>query len=89
MRLAALSQLAPVPQEMLKPYQREEFARVLVEYRKAMSHSLDFASAGFNLGNLSAALGDPAEAERYYRLALEIDDRGFIPEFSVFATNPF
>ena len=21
--------------------------------------------------------------------ALEIDDRGFIPEFSVFATNPF
>jgi tetratricopeptide (TPR) repeat protein len=39
-----------------------------------MEYSLDFAFAGHNLGNLAARLGDAAEAEKYYRTAISIDD---------------
>ena len=74
-RLAALAQLALVPPESLEPYQRDHFAQVLQEYTAAMSYSMDFASSGFNLGNLHTALGDVEEAERNYRLSLAIDDR--------------
>jgi len=77
-RTAALSQLAGVPRELLKPYQQEAFDRVLDEFREAMAYSLDFASSGLNLGNLYANLGQAREAERYYRLALKIDDL-FLP----------
>jgi predicted CXXCH cytochrome family protein len=73
-RMQAAVQLADVPDKLLKPYQREALAEALTEYRKAMEHSLDFAFAGHNLGNLAARLGDAAEAERYYRLAVAIDD---------------
>jgi predicted CXXCH cytochrome family protein len=77
-RTAALSQIAGVPREMLKPYQQEAFDSVLKEFREAMAYSLDFASSGLNLGNLYANLGRIEEAERYYRLALKIDDL-FLP----------
>ena len=62
------------PDQLLKPYQREALAEALTEYRQAMEYSLDFAFAGHNLGNLAARLGDAAEAERYYRTAVTIDD---------------
>jgi tetratricopeptide (TPR) repeat protein len=77
-RTAAVSQLAGVPMELLKPYQREAFDRVMEEFREAMAYSLDFASSGLNLGNLYANLDQAREAERYYRLALKIDDL-FLP----------
>ena len=73
-RLDAVSAVAGVPGELLKPYQREALKAGIDEYRTAMSYSLDFASSGLNLGNLASRLGDVAGAERYYRLALEIDD---------------
>ena len=73
-RMQAAVQLADVPDQLLKPYQREALADTLAEYRKAMEYSLDFAFAGHNLGNLAARLGDAAEAERYYRMAVSIDD---------------
>jgi predicted CXXCH cytochrome family protein len=73
-RLAALSHLAGVPLDLLKSYQRAAFDRAFAEYRDAMAHSLDFASSGMNLGNLYANLGLQNEAERFYRLALKIDD---------------
>jgi len=76
-RMAAISRLAGVPQDLLKPYQRDGFDRALAEYRTAMAYTLDFASSGMNLGNLEAALGRPAEAEKDYRLALGIDDLFF------------
>ncbi len=76
-RMAAISRLAGVPQDLFKPYQREGFDRALVEYRAAMAYTLDFASSGMNLGNLEAALGHPAEAEKDYRLAIGIDDLFF------------
>ncbi len=73
-RMQAAVQLADIPDQLLKPYQREALAAALAEYRKAMEYSLDFAFAGHNLGNLAARLGDAAEAERYYRMAISIDD---------------
>ncbi|PWB71679.1 MAG: hypothetical protein C3F15_12460 [Holophagae bacterium] len=73
-RLAALSNLAGVPRELLKSYQQEAFDSALAEYRTAMEYSLDFASSGMNLGNLNLSLGRAGEAERYYRLALAIDE---------------
>jgi tetratricopeptide (TPR) repeat protein len=77
-RLAAAAELAGTPEDFLKDYQRAALDQALSEYRQAMAYALDFASAGLNLGNLGAQLGDSAGAERYYRLALGIDDL-FLP----------
>ena len=73
-RMRAVAQLAPAPRELLKPYQQEAFDEVLAEYLEATEYSLDFSSAGMNLGNLYSALGQPGRAERYYRDAIEVDD---------------
>ena len=73
-RMAAVSRLAVVPRDRLKPYQRDAFDAALAEYRESMGYELDFPSSAFNLGNLEAALGNPEAAERYYRGALAIDD---------------
>jgi tetratricopeptide (TPR) repeat protein len=73
-RLDAASALAGVSADLLKAYQRDALRDGIEEYRKAMAYSLDFSSSGLNLGNLYSNLGDPANAERYYRLALKIDD---------------
>jgi tetratricopeptide (TPR) repeat protein len=73
-RTQAAVVLADAPDELLKPYQREARAEALAEYEVAMAHSLDFAFAGHNLGNLYARLGDPGRAERSYRQAIAIDD---------------
>ncbi len=76
-RLAALSRLAGVPMELMRSYQQAAFGEALAEYREAMAHSLDFSASGMNLGNLYTSLGQPREAERFYRLALAIDDLFF------------
>ena len=76
-RLAAVSQVAGLPRDLLKPYQQGALDRAIAEYRQSMAYSLDFASSGLNLGNLETSLGNPAEAERCYRLALAIDDLFF------------
>jgi Flp pilus assembly protein TadD len=73
-RMRAVAQMAPVPSELLKPYQREAFDEVMAEYLEAMEYSLDFSFAGMNLGNLFSARGQPDRAERFYRTAIEIDD---------------
>ena len=73
-RLAAVSALAGAPDELLAPVHGVRFARARLEYEATMRHSLDFASSGLNLGNLYSRLGQPVEAERYYRTALTIDD---------------
>jgi tetratricopeptide (TPR) repeat protein len=76
-RMAAVSALAGVPLEQLKPFQRDAFQAAVTEYRSSMAYTLDFPSSAFNLGNLEAALGRAAEAERFYRLAIRIDDLFF------------
>jgi len=73
-RMAAVSQLAVVPRDRMKPYQQEAFDKALAEYRASMAYELDFPSSNFNLGNLEYALGNAAQAESYYRAALAIDD---------------
>ena len=77
-RMEASNQLADAPPETLRPYQLEALATGLDEYREAMQSSLDFPASAHNMGNLSSRLGDALEAERYYRIALEIDDL-FVP----------
>jgi tetratricopeptide (TPR) repeat protein len=72
-RLEAATRLAGTPPEMLESYQQEALAEALSEYRQAMTYSLDFAHANYNLGNLAARLGDAATAEQYYQSALQID----------------
>ncbi len=73
-RMEAAVQLADTPDAQLEPYQREARAKALAEYRQAMAHTLDFAFAGHNLGNLAARLGDAATAEKNYRTAIAIDE---------------
>jgi tetratricopeptide (TPR) repeat protein len=73
-RMLAVTKLAGISDEFLKPYQRDAFEETLLEYEKAMQYSLDFSFAGHNLGNLYARLGEPKKAESYYRSAIEIDD---------------
>lgn len=76
-RLLAASQLAGVPAAAIEPRARERLRETLAEYRQAMERSLDLSSAGHNLGNLAMRLGQPTEAERYYRAAIAADDRFF------------
>jgi len=77
-RIGAAARLAGTPDDLLEPYQREALQRAIGEYVASQEHSLDFPHAGFNLGNLYRALGDPGRAETYYRRALEVDDL-FLP----------
>ncbi len=76
-RLEAVTAIAGMPLDRLKPYQREAFTLGVEEYRASMAYSLDFSSSGMNLGNLYSNLGDAAAAEKYYRLALKVDDLFF------------
>jgi tetratricopeptide (TPR) repeat protein len=73
-RAEASNRLADAPAGTLHPYQEEALATGLSEYREALESALDFPSAAHNLGNLSSRLGDAVEAERYFRLAVQIDD---------------
>jgi Tfp pilus assembly protein PilF len=73
-RMQAASRLAGVERRRFKPYQLEAFDQALAEYIASTRANLDFAASGMNLGNLYAALGDAANAEKYYRTALEVDD---------------
>lgn len=74
-RIEAASALASVPQEKLRPENRETFQKVLREYRTAMEYNSDFAPQRFNLGNLEAALGQSDTAISYYKQAIEIDSQ--------------
>ncbi len=82
-RIEAASRLADAPRGMLQSYQEEALADGLTEFREAMTYSLDFSSSAHNLGNLSARLGDVVEAERYYRIAVGIDDLSIPPKVNL------
>ncbi len=76
-RTLAGSRLAGGPDELFKPYQREQLAKVIAEHVADMRYSMDFAFAGHNLGNLYSQLGEPEKAVKAYRSAIEIDDLFF------------
>jgi len=73
-RLQAAARLAGASPQLLKPYQRQALSTGIKAYEQVLEYSLDFAYAGHNLGNLSAALGEPGKAERAYRAAIAVDD---------------
>jgi len=76
-RTLAGSRLAGAPDQLLKPYQREQLAEVIAEHVADMRYSLDFAFAGHNLGNLYGQLGEIDRAIVAYRSAIEVDDLFF------------
>jgi predicted CXXCH cytochrome family protein len=73
-RLDAVAALAGTPSDMLKPYQRDALRDGIEEYRATMAYSLDFSSSAMNLGNLETSLNNVSGAERFFRLALKVDD---------------
>lgn len=76
-RMAAASRLVGVGRELLKPHQRSVFDKALEEHIASNERNLDFAASGMNLANLYAQQGDLRSAERYYRMALDVDDLFF------------
>jgi tetratricopeptide (TPR) repeat protein len=76
-RIRAAARLGGVGREYFKPFQRSALDKELAEYVKATERSLDFAASGMNLANLYASQGDAKSAERYYRMALAVDDLFF------------
>jgi tetratricopeptide (TPR) repeat protein len=82
-RIRAAARLANVGREYLAPYQREALDTELAEYIAATKRNLDFAAAGTNLANLYASQQDPEQAEKYYRMALGVDDLFFPAKLSL------
>jgi Tfp pilus assembly protein PilF len=77
-RAEAAARLAGPPLESLTESQRKAHATALDEYVAGQRYMSDMPSGPYNLGNLYAAQGKPAEAERQYRRALAIDDQLFL-----------
>ncbi len=82
-RLEAAVQLAGTPPALLRPYQQDALATALADYVKAMEYSLDFSSAGHNLGLLYERRNEPARAEEYYRRAIAVDDLFYPPKVNL------
>jgi len=72
-RLRAASRLAGVPREYLTGEQSAALDRETEAYVAALRARLDFAASGLNLGNLYEARGDTENAEKYYRMAIDVD----------------
>jgi tetratricopeptide (TPR) repeat protein len=76
-RIAAAALLGSVGHEYLEPRERPALNEALAEYIASTERNLDFAASGMNLANLYARQGDQALAEKYYRMALDVDDLFF------------
>jgi Tfp pilus assembly protein PilF len=74
-RAEAAARLAGAPALRLTEAQRKAQGAALDEYVEGQRYMSDLPSGPYNLGNLYAALGRPADAERQYRRAVEIDDQ--------------
>lgn len=72
-RIEAGRALAAVPEQTLKPEQRAARDQAVEEYREAQRVNADRPEAWLNLGNLEYETGNPAQAERDFRAALELD----------------
>jgi predicted CXXCH cytochrome family protein len=72
-RVQAARVLAETPGRQLGVEDDRAFREAVAEYEASMRYQLDFASAGYNLGNLYAALGRPEDAERSFRTSLAVD----------------
>jgi predicted CXXCH cytochrome family protein len=72
-RAQAAGRLAGPPAARLAEAERKAYEAALQEYEQAQRYMSDLPSGPFNLGNLYAALGRSADAERQYRRALALD----------------
>ena len=77
-RAEAAARLAGAPSRRLPGSQQEAWASALAEYEAGQRYMSDLPSGPYNLGNLYAALGRTAEAEKQYRRAIAIDDQLFL-----------
>jgi Flp pilus assembly protein TadD len=77
-RAEAAARLAGQPLQRLTGAQRKAWEAALQEYEDGQRYMSDLPSGPYNLGNLYAALGRNAEAEKQYRRALAIDDQLFL-----------
>jgi tetratricopeptide (TPR) repeat protein len=77
-RSEAAARLAGAPALRLTEAQRQAYEAALEAYVEGQRYMSDLPSGPYNLGNLYAALGRPADAERQYRRALEIDEQLFM-----------
>ncbi len=82
-RLEAAVVLAGTSPALLKPYQQDALATAVADFVKAMEYTLDFSSAGHNLGLLFERQHDPAKAEGYYRAAIAVDDLWIPPKVNL------
>lgn len=69
----AAAMLSGLPEERLRPEDREAFRAALESYRQSMLYNADLAPQRYNLGNLAINAGDEALAEAEYRKAIQID----------------
>jgi tetratricopeptide (TPR) repeat protein len=74
-RMEAAMMLSALPVDKLRRDDREAFHGGLDEFRQAMLYNADFAPQRYNLGNLSANLGEDQQAVESYRKATAIDDQ--------------
>ena len=77
-RAEAAARLAGAPALRLTEAQKKANGVALDEYVEGQRYMSDLPSGPYNLGNLYLALGRPADAEREYRRAYEIDDQLFM-----------
>jgi tetratricopeptide (TPR) repeat protein len=77
-RSEAAARLAGAAALRLTEAQREAHAAALDEYVEGQRYMSDLPSGPYNLGNVYAALGRAADAERQYRRAIAIDDQLFM-----------
>jgi tetratricopeptide (TPR) repeat protein len=86
-RIRAAARLANIGREHLKAHESEVLDKELAEYIDSLQRNLDFAASGTNLANLYANRGDYAQAERYYRMALDVDDLFFPAKMNLATLN--
>ena len=76
-RLRTAARLNAVGREYFTHDQRQALTKELDDFIDTMKASLDFAASGLTLGNLYEEQRDATQAERFYRMALEVDDLFF------------
>ncbi len=77
-RLQAAARLAGEPARRLADPAKKAYETALAEQIQSQRYMSDLPSGPYNLGNLYASLGRPADAEREYRRALKLDDQLFM-----------
>jgi len=74
-RLEAARRMTEIAEPQLDGRQQRRYQAALLEYRKSMEYSADFAFARYNLANLYANLRQPQKAVDFYLGAIGIDSQ--------------